>query len=135
MVPIDASTAGHRRMVRAPRRQEYGATHVITSQYKFSLSLILEANLCMAFDADGPAPPVHEKGIGQRVAFSISIIHCSYFSFLMEFQLSEIQVFHLLQLGLKTKIFHRKQIKMNLRLCLSSAFSDCFSDYFSSAVF
>ena len=59
--------------------------YVITSEYESSfLSLILEANLCMAFHADGQAPPVHEKINGQKVAFSTSIILCSYFSFLMD---------------------------------------------------
>ena len=36
--------------------------YVITSEYESSfLSLILVAHLCMAFDANGLAPPVHEK--------------------------------------------------------------------------
>ena len=72
MVPIDASTAGRRRMERAPRRQSmelrkraklnFVLMYVITYENEYSfLSLILEANLCMAFDADGPAFPVHEK--------------------------------------------------------------------------
>ena len=59
--------------------------YVITSEYESSfLSLILEDNLCMAFDADGSAPPVYEKINGQKEAFSTSIILCSYFGFLME---------------------------------------------------
>ena len=58
---------------------------VITSEYEVSfLSLTMEANLCMAFDADGPAPPEHENINGQKVAFWNSIILCSYFSFLMD---------------------------------------------------
>ena len=95
MVPIDAYTAGRRRMDRAPRRQgmelrkrsklNFDLMHMITSEYESSfLSLILEANLCMAFDAEGPAPPVHEKINGQEVAFSTSIILSSYFSFFMD---------------------------------------------------
>ena len=95
MVPLDASTAGRLRMERVPRRQSmelrkraklnFVLMYVITSEYESSfLSLILKANLCMAFDADGPAPPVHEKINGQKVAFSTSIILCSYFSFLMD---------------------------------------------------
>ena len=49
--------------------------YVITSEYESSfLSLILEANLCKAFDADGTAPPVHEKINGEKMAFSTSII-------------------------------------------------------------
>ena len=94
MVPIDASTAGRLRMERAPRRQSmelhrraklnFVLMYVITSEYESSfLSLILEANLCKAFDADGPAPLVHEKINGQKMASSTSIILCSYFSFLM----------------------------------------------------
>ena len=94
MVPIDASTAGRLRIERAPRRQSmelhrraklnFVLMYVITSEYESSfLSLILEANLCMAFDADGPAPPVHEKINGQKMASSTSIILCSYSSFLM----------------------------------------------------
>ena len=93
MVPLDASTAGRRRMERAPRRQSmevrkraklnFVLMYVITSEYESSsLSLILERNLCMAFDADGLAPPVHEKINGQKVALSTSIIICSYLSFL-----------------------------------------------------
>ena len=71
---------------------EYGATqksetkfdlmHGIASEYESSfLSLILEANLSIAFDADQTARPVHEKINEQKVAFSTSIILRSYFSF------------------------------------------------------
>ena len=48
----------------------------------FFLSLILEVNLYMAFDADAQAPPVYEKINRQKVAFSTSIMLCLYFSFL-----------------------------------------------------
>ena len=59
--------------------------YVITSEYESSfISLILEANFCTAFDADGPALPVHEKINGEKVAFSTSLILCSYFSFLKD---------------------------------------------------
>ena len=77
MVPIDTSTAGCRRMEPAPRRQSmelrkraklnFVLMYVITSEYESSfLTLIVEANLCMVFDADGPAPPVKEKINGQK---------------------------------------------------------------------
>ena len=72
-------------MDRAPWRQSieqrkrsklnFVLMYVIASEYESSfLPLSLEANLCMAFDADGPAPPVQEKINGQKVAFSASVI-------------------------------------------------------------
>ena len=83
MVQIDAFTAGLRRMERAPRRQStelrenakllFVLMYVITFEYESSfLSLILEANLCMAFDPNRPTTPVHEKINGQKLAFSTS---------------------------------------------------------------
>ena len=71
MVPIDASTAAR---TWSATEAEYGATqerenifvlmYVITSKYESSaLSLILEANLCVAFDADGPSPPVNKINV------------------------------------------------------------------------
>ena len=95
MALIDVSTAGRLRLERAPLMQSMGLRkranlmfvliYVITSEYESSfLSLILEANPYMAFDDDGPAPPVHEKIKGQKVAFSTSIIFCPYFNFLIE---------------------------------------------------
>ena len=95
MVPIDASTAGRRRMEHEPGWQSmelrkraklnFVLMYVITSEYESSfLSLTLEANICMAFDAEGPAPPVHQKINGQKAAFSTPIILSSYFSLLMD---------------------------------------------------
>ena len=94
MVPIAASTAGRELMERASRMQSmqlrksakltFVIMHVITSEYERSfLSLILEASLCVAFDADWSAPPAYEKINEENVVFSNSIIFCSYFSFLM----------------------------------------------------
>ena len=57
----------------------------VTSEYESTfLSLILEANLCMVFEFAGPAPPVHEELIAKNMAFSTSVILCSYFSILRE---------------------------------------------------
>ena len=72
MVPIDTSTAGRWRTQRAPPRQStelrkrakliFVLMYVLKSEYESSfLSLILESNRCMAFDADGAAPPGHER--------------------------------------------------------------------------
>ena len=81
IVPIDASTGERRRMERAPRRQSvelrkrdkihFVFLYVIFSEYESSfLSLISEAKLCIVFDTDGPVPPVDEKIMGNKVAFS-----------------------------------------------------------------
>ena len=59
--------------------------YVSNSEYESSfLSLIPQANLCIAFDADEPSPSVQQKINGQKLVFSTSIILCSYFSFLMD---------------------------------------------------
>ena len=64
MVPDDASTVGRWRI-----------------EQSFFLSLMLEANICVAFDADRADHLVHEKINGQKLAVSTSIMLCSYFRF------------------------------------------------------
>ena len=86
MISIDASTAGRWRMEGSPRRQSmerrknvkliFRLMHTITSNYESSfLSLILEADHCVAFDDNGPTPSVHEK-INVDVGFPNSFILC-----------------------------------------------------------
>ena len=95
MVPIDASIACHPRMEPAPLRQimelrkraklVFVLMYLITAEYESAfLSINLEANLCMIFEAEGPFPSIHEKINGQKVVFWTLTILCSYFSFLMD---------------------------------------------------
>ena len=45
----------------------FGQKYMFHSEFESNfLSLILKANLCMVFDAAGPAPPVHEETDAQK---------------------------------------------------------------------
>ena len=60
----------------------YVRDHVRTKIFFLIADPQAEADLCMAFDPDEPAP-VHEKIIGEKVLLSISIFFSSYFCSLL----------------------------------------------------
>ena len=81
------------------------------------LSLILEANICMAFDADGPDAPVHAKISGGFLKFDIPLLVFQYIDGLMLIVIIRFASYLILGiqiLGIRIKHFHIKNALLKI---------------------